>query len=99
MGIIKNEDIKAYILLESLIALAIMVFIVSLLLSALKESQRDIALMRHKEEVVATGLMAIQTKQRQLKLNGCHVTINSDQGGLSILENDQEILKVSRLSN
>lgn len=99
MGIIKNEDIKAYILLESLIALAIMVFIVSLLLSALKQSQKDIALMRHKEEVVATGLMAIQTKQRQLELNGCHVIINSDQGGLSILENDQEILKISRLSN
>ncbi|MCK1187753.1 hypothetical protein MXZ22_06650 [Streptococcus uberis] len=27
-----------------------MVFIVSLLLSALKESQKDIALMRHKED-------------------------------------------------
>ncbi|EGJ26990.1 hypothetical protein STRPO_1521 [Streptococcus porcinus str. Jelinkova 176] len=52
--------------------------------------------MRHRQEAMAVALMAVQTKQDQLQVNGCRIHIFKNQKGLSISENHQEIFRIKR---
>ncbi|MGT2687109.1 competence type IV pilus minor pilin ComGE [Streptococcus porcinus] len=93
---IKKRQVKAYILYESLLATVILIFIVTLFMSAISRQQREIARMRHRQEAMAVALMAVQTKQDQLQVNGCRIHIFKNQKGLSISENHQEIFRIKR---
>ncbi|MGT2888571.1 competence type IV pilus minor pilin ComGE [Streptococcus didelphis] len=91
---IKKQGVKAYILLESLFALAILIFIVSVLLAAFKENQAFINHARHKEEVLTAALMAVQTNQESLTINGCQIQVIRSQDDIRIIENGKEIFTV-----
>ncbi|MBA2795686.1 competence type IV pilus minor pilin ComGE [Streptococcus porcinus] len=93
---IKKREVKAYILYESLLATVILIFIVTLFVSAITRQQREIARMRHRQEAMAVALMAVQTNQDQLQVNGCRVHIFKNQKGLSISENHKEIFRIKR---
>ncbi|WP_423835144.1 competence system putative prepilin ComGE [Streptococcus equi] len=43
-----------------------------------------------------TAVMAMQTKQRALSLNGCHIKLLSHQKGIAIVEKDQTIIRIER---
>ncbi|MFC3932319.1 competence type IV pilus minor pilin ComGE [Streptococcus dentapri] len=94
MVAIKKQKIKAYILLESLIALAILAMIVSLVLSEINRSRQDLVDNLHDQEVLNVAQMAIQTNQRSLTLNGVTVRVEASQSNISIYEGSEEILHV-----
>ncbi|VTS12338.1 competence type IV pilus minor pilin ComGE [Streptococcus pseudoporcinus] len=93
---IKKRNLKAYILYESLLATAILIFIVTLFVTAISRQQREMARMRHRQEAMAVALMAVQTNQNQLQVNGCRIHVFKNQKGLRISENHQEIFRITK---
>ncbi|WP_019780287.1 competence type IV pilus minor pilin ComGE, partial [Streptococcus sobrinus] len=75
MVAIKKRKIKAYILLESLIALAVLVTIVTLILTEINRDRQELVASLHRQEVLNLAQMAVQTKQDSLSLNGVTVQV------------------------
>lgn len=88
---IKRQCVRAYILLESLIALGIFVSIVTLILGQLQLHQAQIADSRHQQAVLAVVAMAVQTDQQELHLNGVTVKLVKTTKGISIYDGEQEV--------
>ncbi len=75
MVIIVRKKIRAYILLESLVGLAILVTITSLVISEINRQQSHIARRQHEQEVLILARMAVQTDQKILEANGVNIRI------------------------
>ncbi|HFR3838855.1 TPA: competence type IV pilus minor pilin ComGE [Streptococcus suis] len=75
MVAIRKQKNKAYILLESLVALATLVTICSLILSAVDAGRRRQVWELEQQEVFNLAQMAVQTKQDDLALNGVAVQV------------------------
>lgn len=96
MVTIKKRQIKAYVLLESLIALGVFVTIISLMLGQVVKDQKRIAKSLHEQEVLAVATMAVQTKAYQLMLNGISVQVVRTAAGLLIIEEGREVLRIEK---
>lgn len=96
---IKKRQVKAYILLESLIALGVLVTIVALVLGQINLNQKRLAQSLHEQEVLAVATMAVQTKQTkqtQLTLNGLSVQVTRTKAGLFITEGGREVMRLEK---
>lgn len=96
MVAIKKQKIKAYILLESLIALAVLVTIVSLILGEINRNRQDLAASLQQQEALNVAQMAVQTKQEQLSLNGVTVQVQRTSTRITVYEDGKEVLHVSK---
>ncbi|AXQ77710.1 hypothetical protein DDV21_000775 [Streptococcus chenjunshii] len=96
MVIIKKLRLRAYILLESLIFLGVLALISNLILGQIDDNRRHIERNLHRQEVLQTAAMAVQTKQDQLNLNGIHIKISRDGNHIYVYENEQEILRAEK---
>lgn len=96
MVAIKKRKIKAYILLESLIALAVLVTIVSLILGETNRNRQELAVSLHRQEALNVAQMAVQTKQDQLSLNGVTVQVQRTSTSITVYEDGKEVLHVSK---
>ena len=75
LNVFKKQKIKAVILLEAVISLAIFASIATLLLGQIQESRkREVELLKQ-EEVLRVARMALQTGQKQLTVNGLTVHV------------------------
>ncbi|AGM97959.1 competence protein ComG [Streptococcus iniae] len=83
-------------LLEGVIALAIMVIIVSLILTGIRLNQQFLAKSRHQEELIVTALMAVQTNRRHLKINGCEVDVVRSEKGIEVSEKHQKVFSLKK---
>ena len=77
---IKKQKVKAYILLESLVALGLFVTITTLILTQLSHYQERTAKNLQKQEILNLAIMALQTQQDHLSFNGVSVTVVKNQG-------------------
>ena len=66
LNVFKKQKIKAVILLEAVISLAVFASIATLLLGQIQESRRQEARLIEQEEVLRVARMALQTGQKQL---------------------------------
>ncbi|MGT2963877.1 competence type IV pilus minor pilin ComGE [Streptococcus acidominimus] len=96
MGIIKKQKNKAYILLESLVALAIFSMVTSLLLAGVIHSRKWQEEQWQKQEVLLLAKMAIQTKQDHLSLNGLRITVERDPHHLRVWHKGEEVLSIEK---
>ncbi|EHI74671.1 Type II secretory pathway, pseudopilin PulG [Streptococcus criceti] len=96
MVAIKKRKIKAYILLESLIALAVLVTIVSLILGEINRNRQELAASLQQQEALNVAQMAVQTKQDQLSLNGVTVQVQRTSTCITVYEDGKEVLHVSK---
>lgn len=96
MVAIKKRKIKAYILLESLIALAVLVTIVTLILTEINRDRQELVASLHRQEVLNLAQMAVQTKQDSLSLNGVTVQVQRTSTSIRVYENGREILHVAK---
>lgn len=94
MGILRKKKIKAYILLESLIALSVLVLIVTLVLGELTRHNKVIRAQESQEEQLTIAQMAVQTNQSQMKLNGVEVTVVESANSLDIYSGGKQLLHV-----
>lgn len=95
MVLIKKRQIKAFILFESLLATAILVLVVSLFVEAINQQEKAIAQMRRRQEVLVAALMALQTGEEHLAINGYEIEVTRKEKEMSINANKQEIFKIN----
>lgn len=94
MVAIKSIKNKAYILSESLVGLALLAGIVSLLLTSIQTSRTHHNAQLEQQEALQVLHMALQTKQNQLTLNGYTITIERTPQSIRAFHNEKEILHV-----
>lgn len=96
MVVIKKQQTKAYILLESLVALAILTMIVSLVLGEVNRDRAKVAENLHRQEVLNLAQMAVQTKQNHLSLDGITVSVVRSDREIRVYEAGKEVLHVTQ---
>lgn len=94
MVIIKRQKIKAYILLEGLIAFGLLVTIALLILEQIANQRQVLEMNLARQEALNVAQMAIQTKQDQLKLNGVSVRVEKGKQGVVVYHEQEEILRL-----
>ncbi|HEM4363783.1 TPA: competence type IV pilus minor pilin ComGE [Streptococcus suis] len=94
MVAIRKQKNKAYILLESLVALATLVTICSLILSAVDVGRRRQAWELEQQEVLNLAQMAVQTGQDKLALNGVTVQVQQTADKIVVFYEGKEVLSV-----
>ncbi|HFH9947383.1 TPA: competence type IV pilus minor pilin ComGE [Streptococcus suis] len=94
MVAIRKQKNKAYILLESLVALATLVTICSLILSAVDAGRRRQAWELEQQEVLNLAQMAVQTEQDNLALNGVRVQVQRTADNMIVFHEGKEVLSV-----
>lgn len=96
MVAIKRQKLKAYILLESLLTLAVFALVTSLLLAAINQGRRQQVQAYEQEEVLNLAKMAVQTGQEELSLNGVQVRLVRDSRQIRVYHENKEILHVKK---
>ena len=96
MVAIKRQKLKAYILLESLLTLAVFALVTSLLLAAINQGRQQQVLVYEQEEVLNLAKMAVQTGQEELSLNGVQVRLVRDSRQIRVYHENKEILYVEK---
>lgn len=96
MVIIKRQKLKAYILLESLVALALLATITILVLGEMDKSRRQMQDSLHQQEVLNVATMAAQTGQDDLVMNGVEVHITRRDGELYVYDGKKEVMHVKK---
>lgn len=96
MVIIKRQKLKAYILLESLVALALLATITILVLGEMDKSRQQMQDSLHQQEVLNVATMAAQTGQDDLVMNGVEVHITRRDGELYVYDGQKEVMHVKK---
>ena len=94
LNVFKKQKIKAVILLEAVVSLAIFASIATLLLGQIQESRRQEARLLEQEEVLRVARMALQTGQKQLTVNGLTVHAVSNERSLEVYCGTEKILAI-----
>ena len=90
----KKQKIKAVILLEAVISLAIFTSTATLLLGQIQESRkREVELLKQ-EEILRVARIALQTGQKQLTVNGLTVHVVSNEQGLEVYHGTEKLLAI-----
>lgn len=79
-------------MLESLIALGVLVTIVALVLNQINRNHEHLVKSLHEQEVLMVATMAVQTKQSHLTLNGVSVDVTRIEAGVLVTENGKEVI-------
>ena len=94
LNVFKKQKIKAVILLEAVISLAIFASIATLLLGQIQESRRQEARLLEQEEVLRVARMALQTGQKQLTVNGLTIDVVSNERDLEVYHGTEKLLAI-----
>ena len=96
MVTIKKQKLKAYILLEGLVALALLATIISLVLGEMDRSRTQMQESLHQQEVLNVATMAVQTGQDHLAINGVEVRMVKHDNEISVYDWQNEVLHVTK---
>ena len=94
LNVFKKQKIKAVILLEAVISLAIFASIATLLLGQIQESRKREAELLQQEEVLRVARMALQTGQKQLTVNGVTVDVVAKEKSLEVYHGTEKLLAI-----
>ena len=89
---LRKQKIKAVILLEAVVALAVFASIATLLLGQIQQNRRLEAEILQKEEVLRVAKMALQTGQNQVKVNGVDIQVFASEKGLEVYHGSEKLL-------
>ena len=92
LNALKKQKIRAVILLEAVVALAIFASIATLLLGQIQKNRQEEAEILQKEEVLRVAKMALQTGQNQVKVNGVEIQVYSNEKGLEVYYGSEKLL-------
>lgn len=92
LNALRKQKIKAVILLEAVVALAVFASIATLLLGQIQQNRRLEAEILQKEEVLRVAKMALQTGQNQVKVNGLEIQVFASEKGLEVYHGSEKLL-------
>lgn len=90
---IRKQSVKAYLLLESLITMALLSILVTVVLSALTKSKQEDEAINRQIEAYNVAQMALQSNQNKLSLNGSEIEIVKNEHETIIKNNGEELLR------
>ena len=94
LNALRKQKIRAVILLEAVVALAIFVSIATLLLGQIQKNRQEEAKILQKEEVLRVAKMALQTGQNQVNINGVEIKVFSSEKGLEVYHGSEQLLAI-----
>lgn len=92
---IKKQRVAAYILLEGLIAFAMLVSIIAIILAEISQQRQLAQAEMVRQEVLNVAQMAIQTGEQELHLNGVAVRLERTENEVIVFNREKEILRIS----
>ena len=92
LNALKKQKIRAVILLEAVVALAVFACIATLLLGQIQQNRRLEAEILQKEEVLRVAKMALQTGQNQVKVNGVEIQVFASEKELEVYHGSEKLL-------
>lgn len=94
LNALRKQKIRAVILLEAVVALAIFASIATLLLGQIQKNRQEEAKILQKEEVLRVAKMALQTGQNQVNINGVEIQVFSSEKGLEVYHGSEQLLAI-----
>ena len=94
---IKKQEIKAYILLESILVMGLLAVLSSLVFTEISVSRAQVARQNQAIEVLNVGLMVFDSKQSHLRENGVDVTLTRTDQQVVLESSGQEVLRLEIL--
>lgn len=92
LNALKKQKIRAVILLEAIVALAVFASIATLLLGQIQKSRQEEAEILQKEEVLRVAKMALQTGQNQVKVNDVEIQVFASEKELEVYHGSEKLL-------
>ena len=92
LNALRKQKIKAVILLEAVVALAVFASIATLLLGQIQKNRQEEAEILQKEEALRVAKMALQTEQNQVKVNGVEIQAFASEKGLEVYHGSEKLL-------
>lgn len=97
MDNIKKQQVRAYILLESIIAMALLAVLSSIVVTEVSVNHAQVARQNHVIEALNVGVMAFDSKQSTLHENGVSVTMIRTEKTVVLENSGQEVLRLEIL--
>ena len=91
---LKRKSVKAYLLLESLISIALLAFLVSFIVSSLVQVRQKDTEENQKIEALNVVQMAIESHLTELSIKGSDIKIKENQNLLIISNHGKEIMRL-----
>ena len=92
LNALRKQKIKAVILLEAVVALAVFASIATLLLGQIQQNRRLEAEILQKEEILRVAKMVLQTGRNQVKVNGVEIQVFASEKGLEVYHGSEKLL-------
>ena len=93
---LRNQRLRASLLFEGLIALAIFASLTTLLLGEIRQSRQRRLEELQKAEVLRVAKMAIQTRQDQLSINQVSVQVGRSAKSLKVYHEGKVVIAVEK---
>lgn len=94
LNVLKKQKVRAVILLEAVVAMAIFASIATLLLGQIQKNRQLEAEILQKEEVLRVAKMALQTGRDHIKINGVEIQVFSNTKGLEVYHGSEQVLAI-----
>ena len=92
LNALRKLKIRAVILLEAVVALAVFASIATLLLGQIQKNRQEEAEILQKEEVLRVAKMALQTGQNQVHINGVEIQMFTSEKGVEDYHGSEKLL-------
>ena len=92
LNALRKLKIKAVILLEAVVALAVFASIATLLLGQIQKNRQEEAEILQKEEVLRVAKMALQTGQNQVNINGVEIQVLASEKEVEVYHGSEKLL-------
>lgn len=95
-GNIRKKSLEAYLLLESLIAMSLLVFFVTVILEQVIQVKKQTEMENKDIEALNVAHMAIDTGKKHLKLNGVEISIEETTSKMTIRESGKVLIVLEK---
>ena len=96
LNALKKQKIRAVILLEAVVALAVFASIATLLLGQIQKNRQEEAEILQKEEVLRVAKMTLQTGQNQVNINGVGIQVFASEKELEVYHDTEKLLDLKK---
>ncbi len=95
-GNIRKKSLEAYLLLESLIAMSLLVFFVTVILEQVIQIKKQTEMENRDIEALNVAHMAIDTGKKYLKLNGVEISLEETTSQMTIRESGKVLIVLEK---
>lgn len=93
---IRRESLEAYLLLESLVAMSLLVFFVMVILEQVIQVKKQTEMENREIEALNVAYMAINTGKKHLNLNGVQISIEETTSQMTVRESGEVLIVLEK---